>query len=84
MSGHYYEITQTITDLFADWKTNKFIVYDNSLHPENVIVLSDWKYWTEHYEEVQKWCEKYGCTLSGMIVTIPDEQIMTLFILQWS
>jgi hypothetical protein len=73
-------------DLLADWKTSKFILVKNILTDtsDHVIVLSDIKFWTEYYTELQDWCKKQNAKVEGMTVSINTDKTLTLFILRWS
>ena len=79
------EISES-NDILADWKKNRFIVADDDLvdGPDIVVVLTDVKYWSEHYEELDEWCNKNYSKLEGMTVAIPLESVLTMFILRWS
>lgn len=74
-----------MTDIFADWKTNRFVVapaeyYDNS---RRVVVLTDIPFWTEHADQLTAWCRLYGCVQQGMTVEIASNSELTLFHLRW-
>ena len=71
-------------DILADWKTRRFIITGLDISPPHIIILCDITYWTENYDEFGSWCNKNGCELSGMTVTIPSDEILTLFIVRWS
>jgi len=78
-------------DVFADWKTQRFIIaggyaekYLDQYPNGHLIVLTDFKFWTEHAEELVAWCKQHACQVEGMTVTVPDDKKLTLFALKWS
>lgn len=50
----------------------------------HTVVLSDIKYWNEHYDDLRQWCNTYNSKLEGMTVAIPDDKTYNLFLLRWS
>ena len=46
-------------------------------------VLSDYKYWAEHEQELDQWCEKNFCVRQGMTVTALNDYGYILFGLKW-
>ena len=81
--------SEKITDIFQNWKDNKFVIIPvgevglNSTAPL-IVVLSDIGYWNEHYDELGEWCRENSCNRKGMTVELPDEQAAVLFSLRWS
>ena len=74
-------------DIFADWKTNRFIVAEPALHEftnEHLVVLSDFAFWTLEIDNLIEWCNNNKCTQEGMTVRIPTDKLLTMFILRWS
>ena len=74
-----------MTDIFADWKVNRFVVapaeyYNDNMH---VVVLTDIPFWTSHIDQLSEWCRLHDCVLQGMTVEIPSDPTLTLFYLQW-
>ena len=47
-------------------------------------VLSDYKYWAEHEQELDEWCKNNFCVRQGMTVTALNEYGYILFGLKWS
>lgn len=75
-----------MTDIFEDWKKSKFIVAPYDLLDranEQLVILSDYKYWATQEEELDAWCEAYNASRVGMTITFPNEKILTAFILKW-
>jgi len=75
------------TDIMAEFKRSRFIVAPHYLldNPvEHVVILSDFQYWTEHYDDLKDWCKQHGGEVEGMGVTLPDAHTVTLFTLRWS
>jgi len=81
--------SEKITDIFENWKANKFVITSteelglNSTAPL-LVLLSDIGYWNEHYDELGEWCTENSCNRKGMTVELPDEQAALLFSLRWS
>lgn len=50
------------------------------------ILLSDYMHWATYYDELTEWCELYDdkqVNMSGMVVTVNNEETLTLFLLRW-
>jgi hypothetical protein len=47
-------------------------------------VLSDYKFWAEHEQDLDQWCSKNFCVRQGMTVTALNEHGHTLFLLKWA
>lgn len=66
----------------------RFVVSDPvvsaSFGTQHVVILSDFKYWNDHWDELLAWCQEHGCRLEGATVDIPADETMTLFALRWS
>ena len=75
-----------MTDLFENWKKNKFITVGPELLDagENLVILTDIGYWVEHEKELETWCNQNGASAAGMAVTFPDTKTLTAFCLRWS
>lgn len=73
-------------DIFHSWKENRFIVAPHELVDDGVIliVLSDYKYWVDHTDELVAWCKERGAQQQGMTVVLPNEVMLTEFVLRWS
>ena len=73
-------------DIFADWKTNRFIVAGQMLHEydDHIVVLTDFIFWTYEIDNLIEWCNNNKCTQEGMTVRIPTDKLLTMFILRWS
>ena len=78
------EVVMSSTDIFQEWKDNKFIVVKNIEQYKNLVVLTNISHWHQNYDELWVWCEKHNCKVQGMTIEMPDEQTMTLFVLRWS
>jgi hypothetical protein len=70
-------------DIFADWKTERFIIADYEHRPPHIVILCDFSFWSENYSELSEWSVKNKCELTGMVVTIPNEVTLVLFVLRW-
>ncbi len=52
-------------------------------YPKPVVFLSDIGYWSEHEQELDRWCAANRAQRQGMTVTM-DQDVLTLFSLRWS
>lgn len=75
-------------DIFADWKTGRFIVADSALTEDItnkiVVVMTDFKFWAACADECLDWCKQYNCEIRGMTIEIPDQDTLLLFRLKWT
>ena len=76
-------------DIFGNWKQLRFVtvpidLYDPKVIGENLVILSDASYWSEHYDELIKWCSDNGGEVNGMCVSFSTQHQLTMFILRWS
>ena len=70
-----------------NWNQKRFIVTENDYEDsfDHLILLSDIAYWNSRYEDLVAWCRDNRSEVLGMtIVNIPDDDTLTLFILQWA
>ena len=74
-----------MSDIFENWKEQKFIVAPQYLldKPEILIILTDISFWADNADSLVEWCEKYNCTTQGMTVCLPNEAALTMFMLKW-
>jgi hypothetical protein len=74
-----------MTDIFAHWKVNRFVVVppEHNNSSRHLIVLTDIPFWTKHADQLDEWCWLHDCVLQGMTVEIPSDPTLTLFHLQW-
>lgn len=49
----------------------------------HLIILADVEYWNDNYEQLKDWCDEHCGEVRGMTVVVPDENVLTLFCLQW-
>lgn len=71
----------------AEFKRQRFVVAPHYLlenSAEHVVILSDFQYWSDHYDKLHEWCKQHGGAVEGMGVTLPDAHTVTLFTLRWS
>ncbi len=65
-----------------------FVVADpevcESLGVPFIIMLADLGFWTQNYDALKEWCERYNGKLLGMTVELPDEHTLTAFALRWT
>lgn len=75
----------TGVDILADWKTERFIIADQTMHGYDniIIVLCDIRFWNENYEGLAQWCRDYGGILTGMTVELDTHEQLTAFCLRW-
>jgi len=50
----------------------------------NLVLLVDFKFWAQNENELKIWCEHNNCIHKGMVVLIPNDIILSLFILRWT
>ena len=50
----------------------------------NLVVLSDYNFWGEHYEELIEWCKEHSGVVEGMTVNFSSADDVMLFALRWS
>ena len=78
-----------IGKILDNWQTHRFVVVNSSslnIDPEvypQTVVLADVGYWTERIQELREWCDQHGCRFKGMTVSVPTEDLITLFCLKW-
>lgn len=75
-----------MTDIMEDWKNSRFIIVPNEYEErfEHLVVLSDIRYWSENLNKLITWCDDNKCEIMGMTVNVPDDALLTLFILRWA
>ncbi len=72
-------------DIFHSWKENRFIIAPQELvDKEQLVVLTDFNYWTIHADELLEWCNERNVVTQGMTVVFPDEASLLEFVLRWS
>jgi len=75
-----------MTDLFHDWKQNRFVVVDRSLIDEEsgiTVLLTDLGYWVDRTDEIMQWCKENNAVQRGLTITMPSESELLLFCLKW-
>lgn len=88
--GHHIDRPVDISGIFENWQQHRFVVVDsqslniNAEHYPRTVVLADVGYWQERGKELREWCEQNGCKLKGMTVSLPTEELETLFHLKWT
>lgn len=81
--GHYADMMR----INLDNENNKIISYmDQFVYIEqtNSIILSDYKYWTNHEEQLKLWCSKHGAKFQGMLIQFANNSDITLFLLEFN
>jgi hypothetical protein len=81
------EVVIVSEDIFAEWKRQRFIVAKKYLvlYPSgHLMILTDVNYWSENYQSLIEWCDRYGAEHAGMTVTVPSDELLTIFLLRWS
>lgn len=74
-------------DIMAEFKNRRFIVAADHLldQPgEHVVILSDFEFWNDHYDELNAWAEQHSGYIQGMGLILPDAPTLTAFCLRWS
>jgi len=75
-----------MTDIMQEWKNSRFIIAPSELVDDGaiLIVLSDFRFWSEHSDELDAWCAEHNARTEGMTVVVFDEVTLTHFVLRWS
>lgn len=74
-------------DVMAEFKNRRFIIAPDHLLDkpgDYLIILSDFEYWSDHYDELQVWVNDNQGHIQGMGLTLPDARTLTAFCLRWS
>jgi hypothetical protein len=50
----------------------------------DIVLLNDFEYWSEHYEELNDWCDFYLLVIEGMTIEFKRKEDLMMFILRWS
>jgi hypothetical protein len=49
------------------------------------VILSDYRYWAEHYTDLYEWSTNFpGSILEGMVLQLPSVEAVLLFKLTWT
>lgn len=68
----------------------RFVVAPNHLLSDfdketlRLVILSDFTYWTDHYDELHEWAVHNHAKVSGSTITFSDDKDLISFILKWS
>jgi hypothetical protein len=78
-----------MTDILADWKTQRFVVIDYPTVWDNDVartaILTDIDFWVEHIDQLDQWCkDNSGAQRTGMTVTLDTPEALLLFTLRWT
>ena len=81
-----HDRTMEAMDILAEWKNKRFVIVDSKLHDysNHIILLSDYMYWSDNMLELVEWCHNNNCKLKGMTIEIPNDSLLTMFILRWT
>ena len=78
-------MSESVEDVMAEYKAGRFVVADPILgFGPRLIVLSDFTFWVDRLGELEVWCQLHGAVRKGTTVEIPTDEVLTVFILQWS
>jgi hypothetical protein len=74
-----------MTDLFQGWKQDRFIIADDEyvVDGAHLVVLSDYRYWANHIDELVDWCKHNNAEIQGMTVVFKDKDSLLTFALKW-
>lgn len=76
-----------MTDVFHEWKNQRFIIAAPELltyRDEKLVILTDYKFWAEHIDELSEWCSERNAFNQGMTVLFSDEITLMEFVLRWA
>lgn len=51
---------------------------------EKLVILSDYRYWAKHLDELTEWCSERNVRIAGMTVVFGDAATLVEFVLKWS
>lgn len=82
----------TDADIFADWKTRRFVIADQPARdylgddpPGHLIILTNFKFWADHVDQLIEWCNQHALTPNrGVTLEIPTDELLTAFVLRWT
>ena len=70
---------------------SRFTIMDNHLtatmpRHRYICVLVDYRFWYRHSQELREWVASTGLDYvdQGMVLMIPNDQALSLFLLRWS
>jgi hypothetical protein len=64
---------------------NRFVIALGVLvEQEQLIILTDIGYWSEHRDELRQWCLERDAVVAGMAVVLSSERTLVEFVLRWS
>lgn len=49
-----------------------------------MIVLTDFTFWSRHFDELVTWCSENGGEVNGSTVLFRHDHELTAFVLRWS
>lgn len=62
----------------------KFLIQETPVYPGGfLVVLSDYKYWAQNFDELTDYCRERRLEQDGLIVVLPDEAEVLLFKIRW-
>lgn len=72
-----------------DWGHQKFVVYPNnnygpSYFYSHYVILTDLQFWIENWDKLTEWTEEAGGEVTGMVLHLPNDRVVTEFCLKWS
>jgi len=50
---------------------------------EQMVILTDIRYWADRETELRAWCSENSSAFVGMTVVFPDSRTLTAFCLTW-
>ena len=69
----------------SDIDTLRYVVLDPALHGgAHLIILSDFKFWADHWNELVVWCDEYEAKFDGIVVEFANDETYILFKLRWA
>lgn len=72
-----------VLERFRIMQTDAFCI--NGLHKKEIsVLLTDYMFWGTHFNELEEYCKENNFKLSGMLITLPNEEAAMLFRLRWS
>ena len=63
---------------------SRFVIHSEMDQSSATVLLTDIGFWYTNYGKLDLWCRRHQCRLRGMTVYLPNDQVLTLFVLRWS
>lgn len=79
-----YDNPQRPSGRFVVVDTDQWVCAPTEPKPKFVVILHDFGFWAAQADELKKWCKQHKVKVEGTTLSIPDDHVMSLFVLRWS